>query len=147
MTLVVIFWTILCVSLAFVSLWGDRDQKICTWAFAVASILSALAVSPMAVRYSLFEWRIFTVDVALLAVFLRFVFASRKYWPLWMTGFQVVEVLGHTAVFLPSSRRAYALTLGIMGYLILAALLIAAWRHRQRRMAARRDCTALPNEC
>lgn len=84
-------------------------------------------------RYDVLEWRILTIDIIVLLSFLAMVIQSKRYWPLWATGFQMVGVLGHSAVLSAASRRAYAMTLGIIAYLVLATLVIAAYRSRAHR--------------
>ena len=133
MTLVIIFWVTLTLCCVFVACVGERDEKICIAAYAIASIASARAISPMAVRLRSVEWSMFAIDVLLLLVFLVFVVRSRRYWPLWTTGIQVVSLLGNTAVLSRATRHAFAMTLAIMAYGILATLLAAAIRSHLRR--------------
>ena len=143
MTLVIIYWMTLILCCAIVAWVGERDEKVCIAAYAIASILSARAVSPMATRLRTVEWPLLGVDVLMLLVFLVFVVRSRRYWPLWTTGIQVVSLLGNTAVLSRATRHAYAMTLAIMAYGILSTLLIAALRSHLRRRRSRMSDSGL----
>jgi hypothetical protein len=138
-TLVILFWTTLALGCVFVAWAGDRDEKICIGSYAIASILSALVISPLSTRMRHVEWPMFGVDAVLFLVFLAFVVRSRRYWPLWTTGLQVVSLVTNSVVLGPATPRAYAMTLGILAYAILGSIFVGAFRSRRARGARARE--------
>lgn len=75
----------------------------------------------------------FGIDLALLLVFLIFVVRSKRYWPLWTTGMQVVSLVGYTAVVSAVRPWTGGMTLGIIAYAILATIVVGARRSARRR--------------
>lgn len=147
MILALIFWATLAVSYVYVAWAGERDEKICISAYAAASIVSTYAISPMPVRLQSMEWAMFAVDVLLLFVFLVFVVCSKRYWPLWTTGLQVVSLVGYSAVMSRVRPWTGGMTLGIIAYAILATIVIGARRSSARRHSIRTLSSASPDSC
>jgi len=121
----------------FVAWAGDRDEKIAIALYGVASIVSAWVVTPLTVRFHSVEGSVMTVDVALLVPFLLIVVQSTRNWPLWCTAFQVVTVVANSVVLSPASRHAYAATLYLLSYGVLAAIVAGAINSRRRRLQGR----------
>lgn len=133
MILALLFWTTLALSCVYVAWAGERDEKICIAAYALASVASTYAISPLPARLHAMEWSMFGIDLALLLVFLIFVVRSKRYWPLWTTGMQVVSLVGYTAVVSAVRPWTGGMTLGIIAYAILATIVVGARRSARRR--------------
>lgn len=117
------------------ALWrGGPPERIGAGIFIAGMLLSRLAASSTRPSFTSVEAGILIVDGGMLVAFLALAFTSRRYWPLWMTAFQLVQVAGHVARFAnPDMMRwVYAIAQGIWSYPMLAILALATWRHQQR---------------
>lgn len=94
------------------------------------------------------QWAVFAVDLVLLVLLAGLALRSDRYWPLFITGFHLLNVLTHVGRILDSGmpRWAYHTAALIWGYLMIAALAVGtANRLRERRqMAAMAAPTAPP---
>lgn len=76
----------------------------------------------------------FVIDAATFLAFVLIALRADRYWPLWVTAFLGIGVLGHLAkLMVPDTFwRAYAVVLTIWSYPILVLIAVGAFRHRQR---------------
>ncbi|WP_033919675.1 hypothetical protein [Sphingomonas sp. 37zxx] len=89
-----LFWLLTALSCLYAAVFGGRDGR---WA-AFLIILASLLTIPAAMfggRYGRFELDVFLVDTSLLLGLYMLAMASRRWWPLWMTGFHLVAVTSH----------------------------------------------------
>ena len=72
---------------------------------------------------------ILAVDVVLLAIFLAMAMTTDRWWLLFATAFQLVEVVTHAAMILDAGIEglAYMRGLAIWGYLSLLSLFVGVW--------------------
>ena len=131
---IIIFNLILLVSCGYALRKGGPPEWIGAAIFIVAALLTALLVSPMALRFHRVEHGLLAVDVAVLAGFFILSLISERYWPLWMTSLQIIEVGTHlTRLIAPHLiPRAYSEAVTFWGYPMLILLGIATWRHQNR---------------
>ena len=128
------------------ALWrGGRDERIVAIICLGGVFATMLTVSPLTMRYVGFEEGLALVDLAVLAGFVTVALHSRRFWPLWVAGFQLTTTLGHGFKVLDSDLLpgAYGAALQFWAYPILAVLAIGTWRehHRQRRAAFHEQAT------
>jgi hypothetical protein len=122
----VFFGTLLAGTAAIAWRRGGRDGKI-----AAAALVGGAALSPVAQMRGFAgpEYGLVLVDLLLFLVLSALAFRSRAFWPLWAAGFQ----LGGLAVHLAAAQMqgmlpaAYAATLIIWSYPVLAAVALGAW--------------------
>ena len=76
----------------------------------------------------------FIVDAATFLVFIPIALRADRFWPLWVTAFLGIAVLGHVAkLMVPDTFwRAYAVVLIIWSYPILALMVLGTFLHRRR---------------
>jgi hypothetical protein len=128
----IVYWITVLASCAYVGARGGPSERLCVGAVAIASLVTVALVSPFARRFHSMEWGVFGVDFCLLLVLILIVSRSRRYWPLWATGFQVVALISNTAILSPVSPRAYALAQGFWAYAILGSVIAGTWSRTLR---------------
>lgn len=123
---------------ALLVLWrGSRAERA-----ALAAIVAGSVLSGMAAHHDMLweggETGIFLVDVAVLCAFIVILAFSDRFWPLWLTAFQIIAVMTHLARF-ASPRTiplAYAFAEQLWVYPMLALLTVAAIRRDKSRSTA-----------
>ena len=125
---------------------GGRDERIAGALCLVGAILSKVAVSPLAERYSEMEMGVLLVDISLLIGFVVIALRSERFWPLWIAGLQLTTLVGH---FLKAMNeelfyRSYGAAIGVWSYPILLILLVGTWRSYRYRNPSDEDHAAGP---
>jgi len=136
-----IFLTLLIAALGYVFWRGERAERACVLVIVVASILSALAAHPNGM-WQRGETGIFIVDVAALFAFITIMGASNRFWPLWITAFQIIAVTTHLARFLKPATlpMAYAFAEQLWVLPMQGLLVAVIWqRQHTRRSFPRQD--------
>jgi hypothetical protein len=135
----VFYWAALVATTGFVWRIGGRDERIGMLIAVVASIGSLLVELLPG-----FDWRfhrggLFLVDLATLVAFFALTQRSSRFWPLWVTAFQLITVTTHMVVFLRPAAivPAYAIAQGFWAYPILMCMIIGAIGHNRRRNASK----------
>jgi hypothetical protein len=131
----VVFNILLFVSCGFALFRGGKPERIGALLLATAAILSGIVVQwDQAYRHT--EWGVFAIDLALLLGLLILALKANRYWPLWLTSFQLVTIWSHLAVgmFATTMPLAYAIASMAWSYPMLIMLAFAARRHHQRRV-------------
>jgi hypothetical protein len=131
-----IYYLVLAVTVFAAFARGARTEK---WGAATA-LFGSLASTVIALNQS---WNalmleLFVVDIAVLAGFWWLAINSRRYWPYWVTGWQLVAVLIHfqRALFADILPEPYALMSMYLAYPMLALILYASLqRPRQEHLA------------
>ncbi len=126
----ILFAFLLFGSCGYASLYGRQDARI-VGAVCITASLASLAVAS---RYNGVEFGIFAIDLLSLSAFVFVALRSDRFWPLWVSGFQITAILGHVlkAIQLDLVPIAYAVSLRFWAYPILIVLAVATWRDRQR---------------
>jgi len=112
---------------------GGAPEKIGATILAVASFLTAAAISGPA-TFSSVEMGALIVDLLCLVAFLLLALRAERFWPLWIAALQIVGTAGHGVKFVdPETMRfVYAFLLAIWAYPMLLLLTIGTFRHQQR---------------
>jgi hypothetical protein len=115
---------------------GGRDERLGAAAIALASILSPMVLSH---GFAGPEVGVVLVDASLFAALGGIAMRSKSFWPMWAAGFQLCALAGHLAAsesptMLPA---AYADTLAIWSYAVLAALALGTVVEGQERHGRR----------
>lgn len=111
----------------FVAFWhGGRDERA-----AAIALLAATAITPVALShgYASPEFGVVIVDLAVFAILAMIALRSQAFWPMWAAGFQLCALSVHLAAAqMPHMMpAAYAETLAIWSYPVLAALGFGTW--------------------
>lgn len=127
----IIFIAYLFVTTAVALRFGGRDERVTAIVLIAAAFGTPLLVWH---GYTGPEVGVILVDLVLFGFLLQTALRSSAFWPLWATGFQLGAVTVHMAAYyLPHLKPlAYADTLVLWSYPVLAALAIGAWSESRR---------------
>jgi hypothetical protein len=130
--IVIIYYTMLFVTMGLACLWGKRPEYIGAAVMVFGSIFSALATSARSVRFRSMEVGVFTVDLIMLLLFGWLALTSKRFWPIWVTGFHLCAILTHiTVLLMPESLPlAYYHLQGKFAYLMCGSILMGAYGQR-----------------
>jgi hypothetical protein len=135
--IVVLFWilALLCCSHAVVC--GGRDGRLAVFLIVAATLLTAPAMFGR--PWAKTELAILAVDLLLLAGLYALMLASRRYWPIWMTGFHLVAVVTHVSTMLVPSftPKIYKAMESFWAIPVLLSLLIGVELDRRAAEKAR----------
>lgn len=133
MIMLLVFWAVLIGSVIIVLRHGGQPERIGLAIMVVGSLLSALVVSEMPVRFSSVEPGIFAVDTIVLIALFLLAMTSKRFWPLWATSFHGAGMMTHLAASISthSLTTAYALLQGFWAYPMFVTVLLGTWYHRQ----------------
>ena len=105
---------------------------------AAALIFTAWCATPLvqnhdALRHA--QYAVFALDGVLTLALLGVALANDRFWPIWVTAFQLLELLMHAAMLIDHGvrPRAYWIGMEIWSYLVLVALLVGTWLEAPRR--------------
>ncbi len=138
----ILFVLLLLATCAYALARGGAPERI-----AGALLIGAFGVDEVVHRlvdgssYTTVETGSTIVDVALLAALIVLAHRSTRYWPLWLSGWQLAAVIAHMAKALDPTMQAtgYAIQAQVWGYPMVIALAAGAWRHRRRRQSGDPD--------
>lgn len=89
-----IFWLLTLLACAYAALAGGREGRWVVGLIIGASILT-IPASRSGAHFGQLELWVFAVDCALLVGLYAVALTSRRWWPIWMTGFHLIAVLSH----------------------------------------------------
>lgn len=119
---------------------GKTDARIIGAVCIVANFATFAVVS----SYASVETDVLIIDLLTLVAFTLVALRSDRFWPLWVSGFQLTTSLGHLMKAVQSDLLpiAYAAALRFWSYPILIVLAVGVWRS-ERRARARNDARAI----
>lgn len=86
---------------------GGREEKFAAIGVVINSYLGALLGNPSEARFQQVELAVAYADLALLLLLFVIALQSNRFWPLWITAFQGVTLLGHFAPLVHLSPWLY----------------------------------------
>lgn len=136
MTWQIVYWGVACVCTYYAFSAGGRSERAGAAIILLGSIATVVATSAMPIRYRTAEFGVLTVDLIVLAALLFLALRSDRYWPLWVTAFQLVGVTTHVAMFVKPEvvPRVYAHVQSFWAYPMLLSIAIAVRLHRRRAL-------------
>lgn len=119
---------------AYAMLKGGAPERIGASILLVGSALTFLAVTGPTARFASMEAGILAVDVAASIAFLVLALRAERFWPLWITGLQLIGTAGHVVKLVDPDviRWAYAFVLAFWSYPMLFLLTLGTWLHQKR---------------
>ena len=113
---------------------GGGPEKIGGWIFLVAALLSLAVEHPENARWTSVEIGMLVVDTAVFVAFFIMAIVANRFWPLWMSAMQGVQVFSHFAIATNASviPWAYWNAQTLWSYPMLVLLGAATWKHTQR---------------
>jgi hypothetical protein len=125
---VVIYYVVLAITVA-IAIWrGGPTERRAAYIALFASVLTT-AVMPFP-TWTNMESAIFVIDLGVLLSFWQIAMRSGKFWPYWITGWQLISILGHLQklLFIEILPRPYSLLSIYISYPILLVIVIASIR-------------------
>jgi hypothetical protein len=120
-------WPTALLSVCAIAVWRGRDEErlaaaaeLATWALTLLVFRS---------RSESTQWSVLVIDSLLFVLFLWLALRSRRYWPLFAAGFQLLAVVTHIGRTLDTSVSgwAYLTAVLIWNYLTLFTIGYGAW--------------------
>jgi hypothetical protein len=126
----IIYYLVLAVTLVLAFRFGTASERQAAATATLASLVTSLSASSDS--WSYLDIELFVVDLAVLASFWTLSLKSDRFWPYWVTGWQLVSVLMHIqrGLFAEILPAPYALLSMYLSYPILL-LILAASLHRK----------------
>ncbi len=134
MTHTEIFFTLLGLCTGYALLFGGAPERIVAAMFLVVTALMPLVLSGQHGRYSYLEVGALTVDALMYVALLWLALRAERFWPIWMSAMQGVQLLGHGIGLLGYRllNLSYAIIDHTICYPMMLLLLIAVRRHQLR---------------
>jgi hypothetical protein len=135
MPLYVIYWLFAGTCCSYAFLRGGTPERLGAAAILIGSALSVVESTSLTARFHSAESGILGVDIVLLVALLILSLLSKRYWPLWTTGFHTVGVITHMAVYANPATvpRAYALAQGLWAYPMLLTVVLGSWNYSRKK--------------
>lgn len=128
-----IFVVLIC---AFAFLKGDEPERIGGGAYVLLWFASLLVQNDVGIYDD--QIGIFIIDVLMLVVLGGLVWRSRRAWPVWASGFQLLIVMSHIVAHIDvrPPAMAFITVINMAGYGVLIALAVGTfWAWQERRAA------------
>jgi hypothetical protein len=129
------FLTLLVVATLY-ALWaGGGPERVGATVYAVSVTATFLIMKAQQPQPWLnLEVGVFIVDAVTFLAFIPLALRADRFWPLWVTAFLGLGVLGHVARLVTPDTfwRAYAMVLTIWSYPILVTMMLGTFLHRRR---------------
>jgi hypothetical protein len=132
-----IFFLILLFTVLIYALWkGGAPERWIAVQLIVAMIASLAVVSGGDAAFRTIEIETAIVDSILFAGMLVVALHADRYWTLWITAFQLIQVLAHLPEILVPQLlpEVYGLIISVWSYPMLLLLFAGTYRHQQRVM-------------
>ncbi|MDZ3831867.1 MAG: hypothetical protein U0S50_08630 [Sphingopyxis sp.] len=130
---VAIYYAVLLITVAVAMARGGALERWAAYTALFASLLTT-AVAP-APDWTRVEINIFVIDAIALLSFWFIALKTHRFWPYWITGWQLIAIFGHVQKLMFSEilARPYALLSMYISYPILFVILYAAGSSRRGR--------------
>lgn len=131
---VVFFFCLLfgCCGYAFLA--GGMAERSTATLLLIGTALSILAArAPEIASFRTVNLAMMSVDTGLLLGLALIALASKRYWPVWMAGLQLVQVAGHVVRMVDGRLlpMGYAIVIALWCYPMLLLLAVGTFRHRR----------------
>jgi hypothetical protein len=112
---------------------GDNELKYTIIACIVASLASS--ISAMNHKWDFLSFYLFTIDSLLLIFFWYISIVTRSYWPYWVTGWQLISVLGHIQRYLFPEilPEPYSMLTRLMSYMIIILIFVSCFFYKSAK--------------
>ncbi|WP_077148076.1 hypothetical protein [Sphingopyxis sp. KK2] len=129
---VAIYYSVLLITVAVAMRRGGPLERGAAYTALIASVCSTL-VSPVP-EWTNIEINIFIIDLVVLISFWIIAFKTERFWPYWITGWQLIAIFGHLQKLMFSEilARPYSLLSIYVSYPILLVIMYAAGSTEQR---------------
>jgi hypothetical protein len=123
------FWAVCVLCLAVALRFGERDERRGMIIITVGSIVTALVVVVANRDFEDISGWFLLVDVCVLVAFVKLLFDSRKYWPIWVGSLQLISVVIHLLdLLVPKTLpAAYIMLQGFWVYPMFFAIMMGTY--------------------
>lgn len=131
MATVAVYYAVLLAAVGMAVWRGGRFERWAAFTALLASVATTLVTPRPA--WAEVEVEIFAIDVVALCSFWLVALRSPNYWPYWITGWQLISVLGHIQklMFPEIMARPYALVTMYISYPILFLILYVSMARKR----------------
>ena len=133
---ITLYYIVLLVTVIVALRRGGPLERWAAYTALIASVCTTvLAPAP---EWTNIEATIFIIDIVALASFWCIALKTKRFWPYWITGWQLIAIFGHVQKLMFSEilARPYALLSMYISYPILFVILYASGSTRRRGEAA-----------
>ena len=126
------YYGVLLITVA-VAMWrGGRLERWAAYTALLASVFTSILVPYP--TWTDIETNIFVIDVLALMSFWIIALKTHRFWPYWITGWQLIAIFGHVQKLMFSEilERPYALLSMYISYPILLVILYASGSAKRR---------------
>ncbi|WP_019833045.1 hypothetical protein [Sphingomonas sp. PR090111-T3T-6A] len=128
MVIALIFDTLLLVAL-IAAIWrGGTIERLGAALCILATVLTVVS-SPLRIRFQGVRLDLLTIDLATLLAFVALARASRRFWPIWAAGLQMLSIICMTAEALAPDNLAYAYAEQVWSWGIVVLIIVVSLRH------------------
>lgn len=130
-----VYYTLLGLCCIYALAWGGRPEKAAAAIMVVGSVLSLALVWGRADRHRSVETGVLLVDIAVFAAFTLLALRADRFWTVWASALAGLGILGHIGRWYLGpdiGRGAYAISLVIWSYPILALVAVGTFNHQRR---------------
>lgn len=126
------FWAVCVLCLAASLRYGERDERRGMIIITFGSILTALVVVVANHNFEDISGWFLLVDLGVLGAFVKLLFDSRKYWPIWVGSLQLISVIIHILdLLVPKTLpAAYIMLQGFWVYPMFFAIMMGTYGSR-----------------
>ena len=109
---------------------GRQEERLAAATCVVGTLLTVAVSEEVARRFGDFNLAAFVIDLVVLLVFLGIALRSRRFWPMWVAGLQLVTTTVHLIRLLNDELLSivFGTALAVWSYPILLLIGIGAWR-------------------
>ncbi|MBA3670353.1 MAG: hypothetical protein H0W71_09900 [Sphingomonas sp.] len=135
------YWTLLLAVTLYAFLRGRLDERFAAIICIFATVATIVVSSPLSRRFTDIEFGVLIVDLLALLAFTAIALRSKRFWPLWVAGFQLTSTFAHVmkAVHLDLIPQVYAAAERFWVYPIFLVIVVGTWRSHQRLVHERID--------
>lgn len=128
------FIALLVICSAYAILKGGAPEKIGATVYALSCVATYALLEVSQILWRSIEIGVFVIDVTMFVFFCALAMRADRFWPIWVSAFLGLGVLGHLARWAGPGvvPWAYAVTLTIWSYPIAVTFALGTWRHQQR---------------
>ena len=129
-----VFFLLLGACSGYALLCGAQPERITALIFIAAGVVTPLVLRTFMARYRSPEVGEVVVDAAMYAALLGVAIYADRYWTLWMSALQGIQLSSHLLGFMhgPSANLAYAIIAHLLSYPMMILLAVAVYRHKKR---------------
>lgn len=123
------FWAVCVLCLAVALCFGERDERRGMIIITIGSIATAIVVVVANRNFANISGWFLVVDLCVLGAFVKLLFDSRKYWPIWVGSLQLISVIIHLLdLVVPKTLpAAYIMLQGFWAYPMFFAIMMGTY--------------------